>query len=138
MTERIIKEINTEKQLLAEPEPVNIAEWDAALCAELDSQNDPPAAPPDHDTEMPQASTKQSEQPGKKTPQKGKEKLQGRRPTATPTKVSLENKWKKPAQNTPSKTPQSDPTSPFTVGGPKGKGRGKGGETKNSRSRGKK
>ena len=36
MTERIIKEINTEKQPLAEPEPVNIAEWDAALCAELD------------------------------------------------------------------------------------------------------
>ena len=41
MTERIIKEINTEKQLLAEAKPVNIAEWDAALCAELDSQTEP-------------------------------------------------------------------------------------------------
>ena len=35
MTERVIKEINKEKQLFAEPEPINVADWDEAILNEL-------------------------------------------------------------------------------------------------------
>ena len=35
MTERVIREINKEKQLLAEPEPFNVADWDEAIMTEL-------------------------------------------------------------------------------------------------------
>ena len=34
MTERVITEINWEKQLLAEPEPINVADWDEAILNE--------------------------------------------------------------------------------------------------------
>ena len=35
MTERVIKEINREKQLFAEPKPINVADWDEAILNEL-------------------------------------------------------------------------------------------------------
>ena len=40
MTERVIKEMNREKQLLAEPEPINVADWDEAILTELGHTND--------------------------------------------------------------------------------------------------
>ena len=40
MTERVIREINQEKQLLAEPEPINVADWDEAMMTELGHTND--------------------------------------------------------------------------------------------------
>ena len=35
MTKNSVKELTTETQLLVEPEPINIASWDATICAEL-------------------------------------------------------------------------------------------------------
>ena len=46
MTERVIREINREKQLLAEHEPLNMADWDEAILTELGQTNDD-AAPTD-------------------------------------------------------------------------------------------
>ena len=40
MIERVIREINREKQLLAEPEPINLADWDKAILTELSHTND--------------------------------------------------------------------------------------------------
>ena len=40
MTEQVIREINKEKQLLAEPEPMNVADWDEAIMTELGHTND--------------------------------------------------------------------------------------------------
>ena len=40
MTEGVIKEINREKQLLAEPEPINMADCDEAILIELGHTND--------------------------------------------------------------------------------------------------
>ena len=40
MTERVIREISQEKQLLAEPKPINVAAWDEAIITELGHTND--------------------------------------------------------------------------------------------------
>ena len=40
MTEHVIREINQEKQLLAEPEPINVADWYEAIMTELGHTND--------------------------------------------------------------------------------------------------
>ena len=40
MTERVIQEINHEKQLLAKPEPINVADWHEAIITELAHTNE--------------------------------------------------------------------------------------------------
>ena len=40
MKERVITEINREKQLLVGPEPINVADWDEAIMTELGHTND--------------------------------------------------------------------------------------------------
>ena len=39
MTERVIREIKQEKQLLAESGPINMADWDEAIITELGHSN---------------------------------------------------------------------------------------------------
>ena len=48
MTERVIKETNREKQLLAEPEPINVADWDEAILNELGHTTNDDTPPDSH------------------------------------------------------------------------------------------
>ena len=66
MTARVIQDINKQKQLMAEPTPINIHEWDTMVCDDLDgnvetagssSSPEPPATPTENDKPQEQATT---------------------------------------------------------------------------------
>ena len=147
MTERVIKEINREKQLFAEPEPINVADWDEAILNELghatndDTPSDAhphmatmdtdesPAQQPDNPAKLTTAHTRQPH-PAQKT------KAHNKTPQKTPTKTTPPPKKKKAAPASPQPTQQADSTAAFTVDN-RHKAKGKG-PPKNPQGKGKK
>ena len=116
MTERVIREINREKQLLAEPEPINVAGWDEAIMTELGHTNDdvPPTDLHRHvttmDTDGPH--DQQSNNTDKPAPthprppnQAQKTKAHNETPQKTPTKTTPPPKKKEGNTNIPTNQP---------------------------------
>ena len=147
MTERVIKEINREKQLLAEPEPINVADWDEAILTELDPTNndDTPTdlhphlttmdtdEPPDQQPDKPaKPTTAHARQPH----QAQKTKAHNKTPQKTPTKTTPPPKKKKATPTSPQTNQLVDGTAAFTAD-TKHKGKGKG-PSKNPQGKGKK
>ena len=100
MTERVIREIDQEKLLLAEPEPINVADWDEAIMTELGRSNDdmtPRDLQPQMDTmDMDRHLDKQPTDTGLPKPAHSQ-------PTPQAQKTNAHNK-------TPQKKPQKDDT----------------------------
>ena len=144
MTERVIKEINREKQLLAEPEPINVAYRDAAILNELDhlNNNDAPTDLHPHlatmDTdEPPRPATRQTTTAHARQPhQAHKTKAHNKTPQKTPTKTTPPPKKKKATPMSPQTSQQVDGTAVFTAD-TKHKGKRKG-PSKNPQGKGKK
>ena len=147
MTERVIKEINGEKQLLAEPEPINVADWDEAILTELGHTNDdviptdlhPHLATMDTDR-TPDQQLDKPEKPttahARQPHQAQKTKAHKRPPQKTPTKTTPPPKKKKATPTSPQTNQQVDGTAAFTAE-TKHKGKGKG-PSKNQQGKGKK
>ena len=147
MTERVIKEINMEKQLFAEPEPINVADWDEAILNELghatndDTPSDThpnmatmdtdeiPAQQPNNPEKLTTTHARQPH-PAQKT------KAHNKTPQKTPTKTTPPPKKKKAAPASPQSTQQADSTAAFIVDN-RHKGKGKG-PPKNPQGKGKK
>ena len=147
MTERVIREINREKPLLAEPEPINVADWDEAILTELSHTNDDVTPTDLHphlatmDTDEPQ--NQQPDNPAKTTPahprlphHAQKTKAHNKTPQKTPTKTTLPPKKKKATPTSPQTNQQADGTAVF-IADTKHKGKGKG-PSKNPQGKGKK
>ena len=147
MTERVIKEINREKQLLAEPEPINVADWDEAILNELGhTTNDD--TPTDTHPNMATMDTdetpdQQPDKPAKPTTTHARQshpaqktKAHNKTPQKTPTKTSPQPKKKKAAPASPQTKQKADGTAAFTVD-TKHKEKGKG-PPKNPQGKGKK
>ena len=101
MTERVIRDINREKQLLAEPEPINVADWEEAIVTELRpyerrrNTNGPPSTSGHHvHGWTPQPTTQQHSQTHTRTP--------------TTAKPGTENQ--SPQQNTAQNSHKDDTT----------------------------
>ena len=112
MTERVIREINQEKQLLAEPKPINVAGGDKAIITELGHSNDdmaPTDLQPQPDTmDMDRRLDKQHNDTGLPTPahprtthQAQKTKAHNKTPQKTPTKTTPPPKKKKATPASP-------------------------------------
>ena len=147
MTERVIKEINREKQLLAEPEPINVADWDEAILNELGlTTNDD--TPTDTHPNMAAMDTdetpvQQPDNPAKPTTTHARQphpaqktKAHNKTPQKPPTKTTPPPKKKKAAPASPQTKQQADGTAALTVDN-KHKGKGKG-PPKNPQGKGKK
>ena len=147
MTERVIGEINREKQLLAEPEPINVADWDEAIMTELGHANDDVTPMDLHphlatmDTDGPH--NQQPNNTDKCTPahprppnEAQKTKAHNKTPQKTPTKTTPPPKKKKATPTSPQPNQQTDGTAAFTAD-TKHKGKGKG-PSKNPQGKGKK
>ena len=146
MTERVIWEINEEKQLLAEPEPISMAAWDEAIITKLGHTNDE-LGPTNVHTRI--DTMDMGVQPDKPTNDTGKPTETHTRPTHQAQKTKAHNKTpqKTPTETPPPKTkkatlasPQTtkdtDTTATFTANTkPKGKGKG---QPKNQQGKGKK
>ena len=145
LTKRVIREINREKQLLAEPEPINVADWDEAIMTELGHTNED-ATPTDlhlhltMDTDGPH--DQQPNNTDKPTPthprppnQAQKTKAHDNTPQRTPTKTTSPPKRKKATPTSPQPNKQTDGTAAFTAD-TKHKGKGKG-PSKNPQGKGK-
>ena len=89
MTERVIREIIQEKQLLAEPEPINVAAWDEAIITELGHTNDE-MQPTDLHTKL--DTMDMDGQPDKTTNDMGKPLESHPRPTHQAQKTKAHNK----------------------------------------------
>ena len=126
MTERVIKEINREKQLFAEPEPINVADWDEAIVNELshttndDTPSDTHSNMATIDTD--ETSVQQPDNPAKLTTTHARQshpaqktKAHNKTPQKTPTKTTPPPKEKKSAPASPQSTQQADSTAAFTV-----------------------
>ena len=147
MTEQVIREINREKQLLAEPEPINLAEWDEAILTEFSHTNDD-VTPTDLHPNLATMDTdgthdQQPDNTAKPTPahprlphQAQKTKAHNKTPQKTPTKTTPPPKKKKATSTSPQTNQQADGTAAFTAD-TKHKGKGKG-PSKNPQSKGKK
>ena len=146
-TERVIREINQEKQLLAEPEPINVADRDEAIITELGHANDD-MAPTDlqrqPDTmDMDGHLDKKHKETGQPTPahprmthQAQKTKAHNKTPQKTPTKTTPPPKKKKATPASPLPNQRTDETAAFTADAkPKGKGKA---APKNPQGKGKK
>ena len=147
MTARVIREINREKQLLAEPEPINVADWDEAILTELGHTNDdvtptdlhPHLATMDTDeTQEQQPNNKAKPTPAHPRPphQAQKTKAHNKTPQKTPTKTTPPPKKKKATPTSPQTNQQTDGTAAFTAD-TKHKGKGKR-PSKNPQGKGKK
>ena len=148
MPQRVIREINREKQLLAEPEPINVADWDEAIMTELGDTKDH-VTPTDLHPHMNTMDTdgphdQQPNNTDKPTPthprppnQAEKTKAHNKTPQKTPTKTARPppNK-KKGTPTSPQTNQQTDETAAFTADS-KHKGKGKG-PSKNPQGKGKK
>ena len=147
MTEPVIREINREKQLLAEPEPIKVAEWNEAILTELGHTNDDVTPTDLHphlatmDTDGPH--NQQPNNTAKPTPahprppyQAGKTKAHNKTPQKNPTKTTPPPKKKKATQTSRQTNQQTDGTAAFTAD-TKHKGKGKG-PSKNPQGKGKK
>ena len=142
MTERVIKQINKEKQLLAEPEPINVADWDEAIQTELGHTNDDVTptdlhphtdGPPDQQPDNPvKPTTAHARQPH----QAQKTKAHNKTPQKNPTKTTPPPKKKKATPTSPQTNQQVDGAAAFTAD-TKHKGKGKG-PSKNQQGKGKK
>ena len=147
MTARVIQDINKEKQLLAEPTPIDISEWDTMVCNDLHGNVEPRGPSPSLDTHTlapPANNNKSEEQPTgptepdttTRTPHKTKAKGHSCTPQKTPGKVSPPNKEKKPDFRSLDKPPKPPADkSAFAVGEAKGKDCSK--PPKNSQGKGK-
>ena len=146
-TQRVIKEINREKQLLAEPEPIDVADWDEAILNELGHTNndDTPTdlqprlatmdtdEPPDQQPGKPaNPTTTHARQPH----QAQKTKAHNKTPQKNPTKTTPPPKKKKATPTSPQTSQQVDGMAAFTAD-TKRKGKGKG-PSKNPHGKGKK
>ena len=147
MTERVMREINREKQLLAEPEPISVADWDEGILNELglntndDTPTDThpnmptmdtdetPVHQPDNPAQPTTTHTRQSH-PAQKT------KAHNKTPQKMPTKTTPPPKKKKATPASPQTKQQADGAAAFTVDN-KHKGKGKG-PPKNPQGKGKK
>ena len=147
MTERVIREINQEKQLLAKPEPINVAAWDEAIITELGHTNkdmEPTDlhsqlatmdmdGPPDRTSNHMGKPTVAHPRP---THQAEKTKAHNKTPQRTSTKTTPPPQKKKANLASPQSNQDMDGTAAFTAGTkPKGKGKG---PSKNQQSKGKK
>ena len=147
MTARVIREINREKQLLAEPEPINVADWDEAILNELGHTNDD-VTPTDlhpHLATMDTGGTHEQQPNNKAKPtpahprpphQAQKTKAHNKTPQKTPTKTTPPPKKKKATPTSPQTNQQTDGTDAFTAD-TKHKGKGKR-PSKNPQGKGKK
>ena len=147
MTERVIKEINREKQLLAKPEPIDVADGDEAILNELGHTNnddtptdlhprlatmdtdEPPDQQPDKRAKPTTAHTRQPHQ-AQKT------KAHNKTPQKTPTKTTPPPKKQKATPTSRQTSQQVDGTAAFTAD-TKHKGKGKR-PSKNPQGKGKK
>ena len=147
ITEHITKEINREKQLLAEREPINVADWDEAILTELGHTNDdatPTYLQPHLDTmDTDGPHDRQPDKPAKPTTsharlphQAQKTKAHNKTPQKTPTKTTPPRKKKEATATSPQPNQQADGTAAFTAD-TKHKGKGKG-PSKNPQGKGKK
>ena len=136
MTERVIREINKEKQLLAEREPINVANWDEAITRELGHTNDdmtptdlhPHLATMDTDgphDQQPNNTDKPTHAHPRPPNQAQKTKAHNKTPQKTPTKTTPPPKKKKATPTSPQSNQQTDGTATFTAD-TKHKGKGKG------------
>ena len=136
MAERVIREINREKQLLLEPEPINVADWDEAILTELGHTNDDVTPTDLHphlatmDTDGPH--DQQPNNTAKPTPahprpphQAQNTQAHNKTPQKTPTKTTPPPKKKKAKPTSPQTNQQTDGTAAFTAD-TKHKGKGKG------------
>ena len=141
------KEINREKQLLAEPEPINVADWDEAILNELGhtTNDDIPTDTHPHLATMNTDETpdQQVDKPAKPTTtharqshQAQKTKAHTKTPQKTPTKTTPPPKKKNATPASPQTNQQADGTAAFTAD-TKHKGKGKG-PPKNPQGKGKK
>ena len=147
MTERVIREINQEKQLLIEPEPINVADWDEAIIIELCHTNDN-MAPRDLQPQLDTMDTdgrldKKHNDTGQPTPahpqtthQAQKTKAHNKTPQKNPTKMTPPPKKKRATPASPQPNQGTDRTAAFTAD-TKLKGKGKG-PSKNPQGKGKK
>ena len=136
MTERVIREISQEKQLLAEPKPINVAGGDKAIITELGHSNDDMAPtdfqPPPDTMDMDRRLDKQHNDTGLPTPahprtthQAQKTKAHNKTPQKTPTKMTPPPKKKKATPASPQPNQKTDGTAAFAADTkPKGKGKG--------------
>ena len=147
MTEQVIQEINQEKQLLAEPEPINVAAWDEAIITGLGHANDE-IEPTDLRTKLdtmdmdvqPGKTTNDTDKPPETHPRPThraqKTKAQDKTPQKSPTKTTPPPKKKKETPASPQSHKDVDATAAFTADTkPRGKGKG---PSKNQQGKGKK
>ena len=147
MTERFIREINQERQPLADPEPINMADWDEAIITEHGHTNGdmaPTNLQPQLDTmDMDGHLNKKHNDTGQPTPphqrtthEAQKTKAHKKTPQKTPTKTTPPPKKKKATPASPHPNHGTDGTAAFTADTkPKGKGKG---PSKNPQGKGKK
>ena len=116
MTERVIREINKEKQLLAEPEPINVADGDEAIMIELGHTNDgmmptelhPHLAPMDTDgphDQQPNNMDKPTPSHPRPPNQAQKTKAHSKTPQKTPTTTTQPPKKEEGDTNIPTNQP---------------------------------
>ena len=147
MTERVVRDIHQEKQLLAEPEPINVADWDEAIITELGHSNDdmaPTDLQPQLDRmDMDRHLDKKHNDTGQPTPahprtthQSQKTKAHNKTPQKTPTKTTPPPKKRKATPASPQPNPRTHGTTAFTAyTKPEGKGKG---PSQNPQGKGKK
>ena len=125
MTAKVIKDINTQKQLLAGPAPIDIQEWDVAIFAELNRNVEVEASSsspvtqqstPPQDVDEPPIDPSRHTEPdtSSQTPHKPTTKGHNRTPHKTPGKTSPPTKKKKPdprSLDRPPKLPANTPSS---------------------------
>ena len=147
MIERVIREINREKQLLAEPEPINVADWDEAIMTEFGHTNDDVTPTDLHphlttmDTDGPH--DQQPNDTNKHTPahprppnEAQKTKAHNKTPQKSPKKTTPPPKNKKATPTSPQTNQQTHGTATSTAN-IKHKGKGKG-PSNNPQGKGKK
>ena len=136
MTARVIQDINKEKQLLAEPTPIDIKEWDTMVCDDphgnvaaigtpLVPYTQPQSPPTGESTPAEQPSGPTEPDLTTRTPHKTKTKGHNGTPKKAPGQVSPHNKKKKPDSRSSDKPKQQMDKAGFAVGETKGKDRSK-------------
>ena len=146
MTERVIREINHEKQMLAKAEPINVAAWDEAIITELGHTNED-IEPTDLHTQLDTMEIdgrrdkirsdmgKPAVTHPRPTHQAHKTKAHNKTPQKTSTKTTPPPKKNKATPASPQSNQDMDGTAAFaTDTKPKGKGRG---PSKNQQGKGK-
>ena len=124
MTERVIRELTKKKQSLAEPEPINAANWDEAIMTELGHTNDD-ITPTDLQPQLNTMDTyghldKQPNDTGLPIPahprpsQAQKTKAHNKTPQKPPTKTTPPPKKNKATPASPQPNQKTDGTAAFT------------------------